>query len=280
MLVLLPPSEGKADPPRRGAAVDLAALSFPELTPTRQRLLDALTTLCRDEPDRAAGVLELGPTLRHLVGVDAAAATSPTMPARRLYTGVLYAALGLLDLPPAAAARASRDLVIASGLWGLVRPGDRLPAYRLPGGLSLPGVGPLPRAWRPPLTAVGPALVGRGPVLDLRSGTYTATWSPTGELADVTVTVRVLSERVPSRGGSDRSVVAEANKAVKGQLTRALLLDDARLPASADRLVDTVTRLGENPPPGRGGWRTEDAGRTAGRPWRLDLVTSDFIAGT
>ncbi len=274
MLVLLPPSEGKADPPRRGPALDLGALSFPELTPVRERLLGALAALCRDDPDRAAQVLELGPKLRHLVGVDAAVAVAPTLPARRLYTGVLYTALGLLDLPRAAVARASRDLVIASGLWGLVRPGDRLPAYRLPGGLSLPGIGPLSRVWRAPLASVAPGLVGRGPLLDLRSGTYVAAWSPTGELADVTVTVRVLSDRA-----GRRAVVSEANKAVKGRLTRALLLDGARLPATADGLVDTVTRLGEHPAPGTGGWRTEDPGRVPGRPRRLDLVTSDFTTG-
>ncbi len=273
MLVLLPPSEGKADPPKRAAALDLGALSFPELTETRQRLLDALTRLCRQDPDRAAQVLELGPKLRHLVGVDAALDGAPTLPARRLYTGVLFTALGLGDLPRAAFARAGRDVLVASGLWGMVRLGDRIPAYRLPGGLSVPGIGTLSSAWKQPLDGVMAGVVGRGPLLDLRSGTYVAAWSPTGDQAEATVTVRVLSER-----DGRRSVVSEANKAVKGRLTRALLLDGERLPGTADRLVETVTRLGEHPSGDVPGWVTEDRGRKPGKPWRLDVVATDLTA--
>lgn len=273
MLVLLPPSEGKADPPKRSAPLDLDALSFPELTRTRRRLLDALTDLCRADPDRAAEVLELGPKLRHLVGVDAALDGAPTLPARRLYTGVLFTALGLHDLPRAASARAGRDVLVASGLWGMVRLGDRIPAYRLPGGLSVPGIGTLSSAWKQPLAGLMPGVVGRGPLLDLRSGTYVAAWSPTGEQAEATVTVRVLSER-----DGRRSIVSEANKAVKGRLTRALLLDGERLPGTADRLVDTVTRLGEHPSGDVPGWVTEDRGREPGKPWRLDVVATDLTA--
>lgn len=205
--------------------------------------------------------------------MDATLEQSPTLPARRLYTGVLFTALGLGDLPPSASGRAGRDVLIASGLWGLVRLGDRIPAYRLPGGGSLPGIGTVASAWREPLSDLLPGLVGRGPLLDLRSGTYAAAWSPTGHQAEATVTVRVLSER-----DGRRTVVSEANKAVKGRLTRALLLDDARLPGTAERLVDAVTRLGEHPSPGVPGWATEDRGRLPGRPWRLDVVATDLTA--
>lgn len=270
MLVLLPPSEGKATPPRRGRPVDIGGLSFPELTQTREQVLDALTALCAD-PARAVEVLELGPSQRRLVEVDARVRRSPTLPARRLYTGVLYSALGLDDLPAAATTRANRDLVVCSGLWGLLRLGDRIPAYRLPGGLSLPGLGPLARVWRGVLDRVLPDLVGPGPLLDLRSGTYAAAWSATGARADATVTVRVLSER-----DGRRSVVTEANKAVKGRLARAVLCDPARPPRTAERLVEAVVRLGEHPIGGAPGWRTEPGERVSGRPWRLDLVATDL----
>ena len=50
MLILLPPSEGKTAP-RRGKPLDLAELSFPELTETRDLLLTALVDLCAGEHD-------------------------------------------------------------------------------------------------------------------------------------------------------------------------------------------------------------------------------------
>ena len=55
MLILLPPSEGKAVP-RRGRPLDLAGLSFPDLSPAREQVLDALVDLAhRDDAARGAG---------------------------------------------------------------------------------------------------------------------------------------------------------------------------------------------------------------------------------
>ena len=52
MLILLPPSEGKAEPaPGRGWT--WARLSLPELNPARERVLAALVTLCAG-PTRTA----------------------------------------------------------------------------------------------------------------------------------------------------------------------------------------------------------------------------------
>jgi len=45
VLVLLPPSESKAPPAARGKPLDLAVLSFPALTATRERVLDAVAAV-------------------------------------------------------------------------------------------------------------------------------------------------------------------------------------------------------------------------------------------
>ena len=152
MLILLPPSESKAVP-RRGRPLDLTNLSFSELTGARGRVLDALVSLTgRDD---AADVLGIGATQSDLVALDARLRTSPTVRAELLYS-VLYDALGLTTLKPAAHRRATTRTAVVSSLFGLVRPGDRLPSYRLSGDVNLPGLGSVaggvargPRAGRP-----------------------------------------------------------------------------------------------------------------------------------
>jgi hypothetical protein len=62
VLILLPPSEGKAPTRRRGRPVDLDALSLPELTPTRRLVLDALVA-ASGRPE-ALALLGLGEGLR------------------------------------------------------------------------------------------------------------------------------------------------------------------------------------------------------------------------
>src|SRR4051812_10769992 len=89
VLILPPPSEGKTAP-RRGKALDLAALSAASLTPARERVLDALVSLCSDDPVTAAAVLEVPKTQLDLVALNARLRTAPTARADAVYTGVLY----------------------------------------------------------------------------------------------------------------------------------------------------------------------------------------------
>jgi uncharacterized protein len=135
---------------------------------------------------------------------------------------VLYDALGLGTLSPAARARASRSLLVFSGLWGALGVDDAIPAYRCPVGVKLPGLGGLAAFWRGPLAAVLPGVAGDGPVLDLRSSAYAAQWRPGGAVAQRTVTVRVVQVRTVG-GVEKRSIVSHFNKATKGRLVRALL---------------------------------------------------------
>ncbi|MEV1328671.1 peroxide stress protein YaaA [Micromonospora costi] len=265
MLILLPPSEGKADA-GTGRRLDLARLSMPELTPAREEVLAALVALC-DGPDEAAARAALGLSegQRDELRRNARLTRAATAPAARLYTGVLYEALDLATLPPAAMRAARRSVLISSGLWGVVRLTDRIPPYRCPIGAKLPGPGALSAYWR---RALGPAMTaaaGGRPVLDLRSGAYAATWTPQGELAARTVTVRVLHEREVD-GAPVRSVVSHFNKATKGRLVRDLLLADAR-PRTAGQLVAALRDLKytvvEQPSP-------------AGRPRQVDVVVTEL----
>ena len=215
MLVLLPPSEGKATA-RRGTALDLDRLSFPELTTTRARLVSTLERLARTEPEALRVALGLTQRQTAELAADAALTSAPTLPALRLYTGVVYEALGYATLTGGAKRRANSSLVVASALFGLVRPGDRLPPYRLSGAATLPGIAGLGAIWRP---VIEPLLAREsGLVVDLRSGTYAA-------LARVprAVEVRVLRE-----SAGQRSVVSHDIKWTKGLLARALCESGAR----------------------------------------------------
>jgi cytoplasmic iron level regulating protein YaaA (DUF328/UPF0246 family) len=229
VLLLLPPSEGKAPAATRGRPVDLASLSFPELTATRQKVLDALVRLCGEDPARAAQALGLSAGLTHEVARNALLTHTPARTVATLYTGVLYDALRLATLDPAARRRAGRSVVVVSGLWGALRPGDRVPPYRLSMGVRLPEVGALASVWRPALADVLPGAAGRGLVVDLRSTTYAAAWRPAGPLAGRTVAVRVLAER-----DGRRSVVSHMAKHTRGQVARHLLATgaDPRTPAA------------------------------------------------
>jgi len=188
VLILLPPSEGKT-PPARGVALDLARLSFPELTATRSSLLDAVAevSLRDDAPER----LGVSPNLGTEIARNTRLVTAPAAAAGRVYSGVLYEALGLATLDTASRRRAGRWLLVVSALFGAVRMGDRIPAYRLSMAVNLPPLGPLVTAWRGPLAAALPRVAGRGLIVDCRSSTYAAAWVPRSPLARRWVQIRV-----------------------------------------------------------------------------------------
>jgi uncharacterized protein len=266
VLVLLPPSEGKTSP-RRGRPLDLSSLSFPELEPHRAEVLEALVTLCTtEEATTAAAVLGLGPTLTDEVRADALLRQVPTARADQVYSGVLYEALDLASLDAAARRRATSWLAVTSGLFGLLRLSDRVPAYRLSGGVSLPGIGTVSTYWGRRLDASVREAAGSGLVVDLRSSTYAPFWRPGPDLARRTVSVRVLQDR-----DGRRSVVSHLNKATKGRLVRALLRDPSTgsgrrgsRPSSPARLADHLRSLG---------WKVEE-GATGRDGARLDVVVS------
>ncbi|MCX4810686.1 peroxide stress protein YaaA [Streptomyces sp. NBC_01239] len=235
MLVLLPPSEGKASS-GRGAPLKPESLSLPGLTGARAAVLDELVDLCAADEDKAREVLGLSEGLRGEIAKNVDLRTAGARPAGEIYTGVLYDALDLASLDTAAKRRAARSLLVFSGLWGAVRVTDRIPSYRCSMGVRLPGLGALGTHWRTPMAAVLPEIAGDGLVLDLRSAAYAAAWKPKGEVAGRTATVRVL--HAPTR-----KVVSHFNKATKGRIVRSLLTS-AGAPRTPAELVEALRDLG------------------------------------
>jgi len=259
VLVLLPPSEGKASS-GRGAPLKTESLSLPGLTPAREAVLGELVELCAGDEEKARDVLGLSEGLRGEVAKNAGLLTAGARPAGEIYTGVLYDALDLASLDAAAKKRATRSLLVFSGLWGAVRINDRIPSYRCSMGVKLPGIGALGAYWRTPMAAVLPEAAGDGLVLDLRSSAYAAAWKPKGEVAGRTASVRVL--HAPTR-----KVVSHFNKATKGRIVRSLLAAGAA-PKGPAELVDALRELGYvvevEPPTG------------AGKAWMLDVLVDEI----
>jgi cytoplasmic iron level regulating protein YaaA (DUF328/UPF0246 family) len=214
VLLLLPPSEGKASG-TDGPPLDLDALSFPTLTKTRRKLLRDLVRLAKKEPAALQKALLLSDRQRHELERNVQLWKAPTLPAMEVYTGIVYDNLDYATLTGEARDRADTSLVVASSLFGLVRPTDLIPSYRLSGNTTLPGVGGLAPVWRPVLEK---ELAKQEFVVDLRSGAYS-------NLARVpgAVDVRVLRD-----DGGRRSVVSHDNKWTKGKLARALCVNGAR----------------------------------------------------
>ncbi|MGH3917237.1 MAG: peroxide stress protein YaaA [Pseudonocardiaceae bacterium] len=251
MLMLLPPSETKA-PGGDGPPLRLDMLAHPELVPVRRKLIDELVGLAGQG---AVGLAALGLS-EHQYGElerNAALWTSPTLPALRRYTGVLYDALDVGSLRRAERARAGARLAVASALFGLLAADDAVPAYRLSASSSLPGLGTVRSAWRPVLPPVLARITGL--VVDLRSGTY----ADLGPLPGA-VTVRVLS--ADERG--QRRTVSHHNKAHKGRVAR-LLATAPREVAGVEGVARVIRR---------GGLVVERTGERA-----LDVVLSAGCGG-
>ncbi|MEO3827826.1 peroxide stress protein YaaA [Actinomadura sp. B10D3] len=234
MHILLPPSEKKATG-GDGPPLDLASLSLPGLTPVRERVLAALVKVCRRKD--AADVLGLSPgQADEALARNRALHEAPTLPAARLYTGVLY---DNLDLPALDAEAAAEQIIVFSGLWGALRLTDRVPPYRLAMAVSLPPAGRLGALWRPVMRQVMDEALGDGDlIVDMRSGPYASVW----KAPRPAVAVRVFRERLV-RGVAKRTVVSHMAKATRGRIAHDLLKAGAS-PRTPDALLKAVADLG------------------------------------
>ena len=230
--VLLPPSETK-HPGGHGQPLDLGRLAFSGLSPIRRQIIAAVIALSSDLP-AARTALKVSPNLDGEILLNTRLLTGPTLPALSRYTGVLYSALNTPKLSPAETRRARDRVLITSALFGLVRGGDEIPAYRLSAGSRLPGLPTFASLWRAAMTETLASL--EGPILDLRSGAYAAFAPAPGSVAVRVVTV--------TRGGVVKPV-SHDNKAIKGMLARMVSTTRATID-DVSGLLRTAYRAGLN----------------------------------
>lgn len=251
MLILLPPSEGKT-PAETGPALDLSRLHFPLLTEPRALVLKALAATSRDAD--ALAVLGVGASLGAEVQRNTRLEAEPCAPAHQVYTGVLFDALGYASLPADARERAKDAVVVISGLWGAIGFADPIPAYRLSMSVRLPETGRLAAFWKQHLTGPLDGYAADSLVVDCRSSTYAAAWTPDPQR---TAAVNVFQVR-----DGQRKVVSHFAKHTRGELARHLLLRGGAEPQTPQELLAAA---GEK-------WEAELVAPAGRKPYQLNII--------
>jgi uncharacterized protein len=143
---------------------------------------------------------------------NASLTTSPSLPAWRRYTGVVWDGLDVASLPAEVGRRAMSSVVVVSGLLGLVALDDPIPEYRLKMGASLSPYGKLSTWWRPVIAESLSTWATRRFIVDLLPNEHRAACS-SASLHGVSVT---FVERNGKVAGHDAKIA-------KGRLARHVL---------------------------------------------------------
>ncbi len=251
MLILLPPSEGKSAA-RTGAPLHLDDLHFPQLDDARRAVLGALRAASAAEDAHA--VLGVGASLMEDVQRNLVLDVAPAAPAHDVYSGVLYDALGYARMTPVQKRRAREQCVVVSALWGALGFGDRIPAYRLSMAVDLPGTGRLASFWKKHLAVPLADHAGTGLIVDCRSSTYAAAWSPP---PSQTAAVNVFQLR-----DGRRTVVSHFAKHTRGEFARHLLTRRGAAPTTPSALLAAA----------REKWTADLEPATGRKPAQLNIV--------
>jgi cytoplasmic iron level regulating protein YaaA (DUF328/UPF0246 family) len=160
---------------------------------------------------------------------------APALPAWQRYTGVVWDHLDPTTLPAAAL----KQIVVVSGLLGVVRGDDPVPDYRLKMGANLAPLGKLSTWWRDAVTAEIARLARRHVIVDLLPQEHRAAWAPTSSGAALEAISVSLIDPTGKPGG-------HFAKAAKGELARAILLDglDALDTWRNDRFHLEISQIG------------------------------------
>jgi cytoplasmic iron level regulating protein YaaA (DUF328/UPF0246 family) len=214
-LILLPPSEGKASG-GEGHPLNFDALSFGALNSTRARIAKSLGQLSQ-RPRSSKKLLGVkGAALEKAMADNVGLGEAPTLPAIERYTGVMYDAIGYPSLGSDARGVFDRGVIIMSGLFGVVRPSDLIPAYKLKMGARLLRGKTCAAIWKP---LISKSLAGEAEnrvIWDLLPNEHSAAWDPSKVLCDARFTVKFV-ERGPER---QLKTVTHLSKLLKGALVR------------------------------------------------------------
>ncbi len=153
--ILLPPSEGK-NPGGNPFAPDMFDYRssstfnyFSDLNPERRKLINVLQSTIEQGDDLEALFGVKGDNLEEALDNNLTIFKAPLMSALDRYSpGIMYKSMDFAGLPTGAQRRLLENAIIFSGLFGLLRPDDLIPNYKLKIDASLPELGKVSKYWR------------------------------------------------------------------------------------------------------------------------------------
>jgi cytoplasmic iron level regulating protein YaaA (DUF328/UPF0246 family) len=217
--ILLAPSEGKK-PGGNPFAPDMFDYRssttfnyFHELNAERRELIAALHETINSDQDLEALFGVAGRHLEEAVAADLEVLKAPLMSALDRYSpGVMYSAMNFSALPTGAQRRLLENGIILSGLFGLLRPDDLIPNYRLKMDASLPGIGKVSAFWKEHMSDLLNRTVEEMLVWNLLPRAHEDAWSDNHTYAEM-VRVRFFKEKK-----GERTAVTHGVKPLRGQL--------------------------------------------------------------
>ena len=126
---------------------------YHELNPERRRLIDGILAAPASSDFESLGGQGVDGSLA--MEVNRELYNSPLMSALDRYSpGVMYEAMNFQSLPTGAQRRLLENGVIFSGLFGLLRPDDLIPAYHVSLNADIPDIGKVADYWRPQISKI------------------------------------------------------------------------------------------------------------------------------
>ncbi len=170
MYILFSPSEGKKLG-GKGPSLDLDTLLLPSLSVTRLPLLNGYNDLMKDGPQQELQTLTGIKKEEEIKKYQHDLFTSPTMNALERYDGVAYDYLDFDSLSTEEKSYLNQKTIIFSNLFGPVRGGDSIPAYKLKQGATVNKVA-TEKVYKEASSNALDELFKDELILDLRAGYY------------------------------------------------------------------------------------------------------------
>jgi len=219
-IILLPPSEGKAE-----GGVKKASNKWSPASGTFGKALavprtEVVAALRKAKGGDATLLGVKGDHLERAKRANSSLHGAPVLPAWQRYTGVVWDHLDIASLTTTQRTRALSSIVIVSGLLGLVRADDPIPDYRLKMGARLKPFGTMAGWWRDTVSTALNTYARGLVVVDLLPLEHRKAIEMDED--NVGEYLRIgLFERSGKAGGHDA-------KAAKGRLARHLIINSSK----------------------------------------------------